>query len=141
MNGAQRDTIEEIKKLVEEESIETEAALRLTLAGQLIITQELVETRESMDRRIDTLEEDVERLRTCVNKKTDRIEKHLEDYPSIVWFWIHRRKSLIIILLVIMLTYTVLFGWVNISDIRQAVLYQLGLPPDLGIGPPPTPMP
>lgn len=141
MNGAQRNTIKEIKKLVEEENIETEAALRLTLAGQLIITQELAELKEAVDEKIEDLETNVEGLRKCVNVNVGSIEKHLEDYPSIVWFWYHRRKSLILILLVIMLTYTVLFGWVNISDVRQALLHQLGLPPDLGLGPPPTPIP
>ena len=159
MNGAQRDTIEEIKKLVQEESIDLDVALRLTLSSQLIITEEVVEIRkqtlriekraegrmvdleEGMDDKIEELEEDIISLRKCVESRVGKVESHLENYPSIVWFWIHKRKSLIIMLLIIMLMYTVLFGWVNISDIRQALLHQLGLPPDLGLGTPPTPMP
>ncbi len=142
MNGSQQATINEIKKLIEEDSIEIEAALRLTLASQLIVTEELgairkhaVRSEEGLDKRMDDLEVDVSELRKCVNKKVNEVESHLEKYPSIVWFWIHRRKTLLLMLLMIMLTYTVLFGWVNISDIRQAILSQLGLPLDLGLGP------
>lgn len=160
MNSHQEHTIQEITKLIQEDSIDTEAALRLTLASQLIINDSLGEIQaqtlrieeraekrmdlleEGLDERIDTLEVDVEKLRGCVQRRVGEVESHLEKYPSIVWFWIHRRKTLILMLLIIMLMYTVLFGWVNISDIRQALLHQLGLPPDLGLGPSvPTPLP
>lgn len=142
MNGSQQATINEIKKLIEEDNIEIDAALRLTLASQLIVTEELtairkhaVQSEKGLDKRMDCLEADVAELRACVNKKINEVETHLTRYPSVVWFWIHRRKTLLTMLLMIMLTYTVLFGWVNISDIRQAILAQLGLPPDLGLGP------
>lgn len=142
MNGSQQTTINEIKKLIEEDNIEIDAALRLTLASQLIITEELtgirthaVKSKEGLDKRMDCLEDDVAGLRECVNKRVTKVETHLGKYPSIVWFWIHRRKTLILMLLAIMLVYTILFGWVNISDIRQAILSQLGLPPDLGLAP------
>ena len=161
MNGAQRDTIEEIKKLVQEESIDLDAALRLTLSSQLIVTSELVEIKQQtlrieeraekrmtvlengVDEKIEELETYKASLRECITNRVGILETYHKDYPSLVWFWIHRRKSLILMLLVIMLMYTVLFGWVNISDIRQAILHQMGLPPDLGSGPPttPTPMP
>ena len=120
MNGSQQATINEIKKLIEEENIETEAALRLTLASQIIVTEELA-----------TVKIDVEKL----NKRVGALESYLTTYPSLSWFWMHRRKMLIILILLTMATYTVLFGWINISDIRQAILAQLGLPPDLGLGP------
>jgi ATP/maltotriose-dependent transcriptional regulator MalT len=159
VNSHQEHTIQEINKLVQEDSIETEAALRLTLASQLIINESLKEIQalthrieeragkrmdeleEGLEARIDDLEEDVKDLRGCVNKKVGSLEEHLEKYPSIVWFWIHRRRTLILLILASMVMYTILFGWVNISDIRQAVLHQLGLPPDLGLGPIPTPIP
>jgi UPF0288 family protein (methanogenesis marker protein 3) len=132
MTGSQqRTTIEEIKKLIEEENIEIEAALRLTLASQLIVTEELGEikthalkTGKSVDGQIDEIE-----------TKLNEIERYLERYPSMSWYWKHRRKMLLLLIFGIMVTYTVLFGWINISDIRQAVLSQLGLPPDLGITP------
>jgi len=120
MNGSQQATINEIKKLIEEENIETEAALRLTLASQLIVTEE-----------VTAVKTDVEKL----NKRIGELELYFDAYPSLSWFWAHRRKMLVLLIFLLMATYTVLFGWINISDIRQAILYQLGLPPDLGLGP------
>ena len=142
MNGSQRATINEIKKLIEEDSIEIEAALRLTLASQIIVTEELtaikshaLESDESVDTQIDAVITKVADLRSCGESKLEEIEQHLGKYPSISWYWQHRRKTLILLVLGIMVTYTILFGGVNISDIRQAILGQLGLPTDLGIGP------
>lgn len=142
MNGSQQTTINEIKKLIEEDNIEIEAALRLTLASQLIVTEELggINTQvdrleKSVDEQMDEVIIDVSKLRRCVNLKLTEIEQHLDTYPSVSWYWRHRRKMLILLVFGIMVMYTIFFGWINISDIRQAVLSQLGLPPDLGLGP------
>jgi hypothetical protein len=142
MNGSQQATINEIKKLIEEDNIEIEAALRLTLASQIIITEELgeikkqsVRSEENVDEQMLDIINDVGSLRKCGETKLDEIERHLEKYPSISWYWQHRRKTLLLLILGIMVVYTVLFGSINISDIRQAVLGQLGLPTDLGLGP------
>ncbi len=142
MNGSQQTTINEIKKLIEEDNIEIEAALRLTLASQIIVTEELtairthaVRSEENVDEQIDAVIHDVAGLRNCGEKKLDEIERHLEKYPSISWYWQHKRKTLLLLVFGIMVTYTIFFGWINISDIRQAILSQLGLPLDLGIGP------
>lgn len=142
MNGSQQATINEIKKLIEEENIEIEAALRLTLASQLIVTEELadikshaIRSEESVDEQICAVIADVASLRECGESKLDEIEQHLERYPSISWYWRHKRRTLLLLVFGIMVTYTIFFGWINISDIRQAILSQLGLPLDLGIGP------
>jgi hypothetical protein len=148
MNSHQQDTINEIKKLVEEENIEIEAALRLTLASQLIVTKDLekIKTRavlleENLDEQMDEIIINLDKLRKCVNVQLNDTKQYLEKYPSVSWYWTNRRKTLILLILAIMVLYTVLFGPVNISDIRQAILSQLGLPPDLGIEPSGTPMP
>ena len=144
MNGSQRATINEIKKLLEEENIEIGAALRLTLASQIIVTEELTDIKshalksdKNGEKQMDAVINDVAKLRSCVNSKLGEIERHLEKYPSISWYWKHKRKTLILLILGIMVVYTILFGSINISDIRQAILSQLGLPTDLGITPPP----
>ena len=142
MNGSQQATINEIKKLIEEDNIEIEAALRLTLASQIIVTEEsgaiksnALRWEASVDEQIDDVITDVASLRKCNESKLDEIERHLENYPSISWYWKHKRRTLLLLVFGIMVTYTVFFGWINISDIRQAILSQLGLPPDLGFGP------
>ena len=141
-NNSQQVTINEIKKLIEEDNIEIEAALRLTLASQLIVTEELAEIKSQNFRRVEHVDEQMSEvinnvggLRKCGEGKLSEIERHLEKYPSISWYWIHRRKTLIIVAFGLMITYTILFGWINISDIRQVILSQLGLPPNLGFGP------
>jgi hypothetical protein len=142
MANSSQHTINEIKKLIEEDNIEIEAALRLTLASQIIINEELAEIKSQSYRRVEHVDEqmnevitDVGEMRKCGVTKLDEIERHLEKYPSISWYWMHRRKTLIIVAFGLMITYTILFGWINISDIRQVILSQLGLPLDLGIRP------
>ena len=97
------------------------------LANQLVVNRRMTETKE------------------CIGEVKDDVSdiKHrLEKYPSILWLWFHRRKTLIAAFFVLMLMYTILFGVVNISDIRQALLHLAGLPTNLGLGPPtPTPFP
>jgi hypothetical protein len=142
MANSSQHTINEIKKLIEEDNIEIEAALRLTLASQIIITEELAHIKSQSDLWETTVDEqmhevitDVGGLRKCGETKLEEIELHLEKYPSISWYWMHRRKTLILVAFGLMITYTILFGWINISDIRQVILSQLGLPLDLGIRP------
>lgn len=141
-NSSQQVTINEIKKLIEEDNIEIEAALRLTLASQLIVTEELADIKSQARGRIEHVDEqmnevitDVSEMRACGVTKLEEIERHLEKYPSMSWYWMHKRKTLILVAFGIMITYTILFGWINISDIRQVILSQLGLPLDLGIHP------
>lgn len=132
---SQQVTINEIKKLIEEDNIEIEAALRLTLASQLIVTEELAQLEKTVGEQMNAVITDVGELRACGVSKLGEIEQHLEKYPSISWYWMHKRKMLILLVVGFMVAYTILFGWINISDIRQVVLSQLGLPLDLGIHP------
>lgn len=123
--GNHGEITEEIVALIKEDNLNNDAALRLILANQLVINRRMKKTNEV----VDEVKEDV-----------SAIKLSLERYPSVMWMWFHRRKTLIAAVLVLMLMYTVLFGVVNISDIRQALLSLAGLPPDLGIATP-TPLP
>lgn len=123
--GNHGEITEEIVALIKEDNLNTEAALRLILANQLVVNRRTLETKTSVGE---------------VQQDVSDIKKSLEMYPSVIWLWFHRRKTLIAAVLVLMLIYTVLFGVVNISDIRQALLSLAGLPPDLGIATP-TPLP
>ncbi len=124
MANNHEEITKEIKDLLKDDNLETDAALRLMLASQLVMSRRLKETKE------------------CVGEvKADVvvIKQSLERYPSIMWMWFHRRRTLIAIVFAVMLIYTVLFGVVNISDIRQALLELAGLPTNLGLGPTPVP--
>ena len=118
MANNHEEMTEEIRELLKEDNLNTDAALRLMLASQLIMGRRQKETKEC----VGEVKEDV-----------SAIKLSLERYPSIVWMWFHRRKTLIVAIFVLMLIYTVLFGVVNISDIRQAMLQLAGLPTDLGL--------
>lgn len=121
MAGNHEEITNEIKALIKEDNLNTDAALRLILANQLIVNRRMVETKE------------------CVSELKDDIayiKDSLEKYPSVMWMWFHKRKTLILTIVIIMVAYTVLFSPVNFSDIRQVLLDWIGLPPDLGFATP-----
>lgn len=123
MAGNHEEITDEIRSLIKEENLNTDAALRLILANQIIMNRRIKETKEC----ISEIKEDVV-----------LIKESLERYPSLIWMWYHKRKTLIFGLIVLMVLYTILFSPINFSDIRQVLLDWVGLPPDLGLA---TPVP
>ncbi len=135
--------IEEIAALLREDSIDPNTALRLILASQMATTKSLSEIQDSVTRFRKTSEERMKEFEDTVEEQlgdlTIRVvslETYRTYYPSLVWLWVSKKRTFIAVVLILMLLYTILFGWLNIDDIRHAVFDQLGLPYDLGLGPP-----
>lgn len=124
MAGNHEEITDEIRTLLKEDNLNYEAALRLILANQIIISRRMRETQDS----VGELKADVKDIKESLGK-----------YPSVVWMWYHKRKTLILGVIVLMVLYTVLFSPINFSDIRQVLLDWAGLPPDLGLSTTPVP--
>lgn len=123
MNGA--EIVEQIEDLLKEDSISPEAALRLILANQVTITKELHRVNSQMDTFKDGVEEKVDDL--C--KRVEALERYRTDYPSIGWLWKHRKKLVLFVMLLLMFSYAILFGWwIGIPEIRQAIATWFGIP-------------
>ena len=105
----------EIHNMVEHGDIETTEAVRLLLLSHAQLLSEMTELKREL--------------------------AELRRYPSLTWLWANRRRDVVVLLTVVFLIYTFLFAPWQISDLRQAILHLVGLPTDLGIGIPPTPIP
>ncbi len=133
MNGA--DIINEIGNLLEEESIEPDVALRLILANQVTMTRQLSDIQQSVtkfrmrsEERMDSFEKDIDDRLDDVTDRLLALEEYRTHYPSLMWLWIHRRRTLFFVAIVLALAYTVVFGWLGIDDVRHAVFNWVGIP-------------
>lgn len=111
MNG--EEVLAEMDQLISSNDIDPDTAMRLIIAGQKTIIKRL-------ERYHDDISDITERIRVL-----EEVQQH---YPSMLWLWANDRKNLIIILLVLMFVYTLLFGWLTVSDIRQILLDHAGIP-------------
>ena len=100
------DLINEIRDMVRSDDLETTAAIRLILVAQ-------GETIE----RLDDLE-------TAVLEASDRQKR----YPSATWLWVHNRRSLIAVVVLVFVLYTVILAPWYVVEMRTVLMHMIGLP-------------
>jgi len=96
---------EKIEELLKDDHIDQEAAIRLILLSQ----SEIID-------RLSTLEEEITRLR-----------KYQDDYPSLTWLLVHRRRPTILVIVSILLLLYFLSATESIA-IAQFLARSLGIP-------------
>ena len=102
-NGAY---IGEIKELLRENNLNTEAAMRLMLVMQIRIIEQFEMTEAQLNEVI---------------KKQER-------YPSIAYMFANNpKKTVLVIFLIFLLLYTIMSP-ITISDMRHAILDWMGIP-------------
>lgn len=98
--------ITEIKDLLKDDNLNTDAALRLMLVTQLRILEEVERTKQRLE----------------------GVAESQRKYPSVAWMFAnHPKKTAAIIFAVFMVLYTLLSP-ITISDIRHAILEWMGIP-------------
>ena len=103
------DTVELVSKidaLVEEQSIDTDTALRLILLSQ----------------------KDVMKRMSAVEATSKANGEYLVHYPSLTWLWVHRKKGTIFTVVAVFLLLYFLLTPLTISDIRHGIMDWAGLP-------------
>ena len=100
------EVIKEIRDLLREDNLNTDAAIRLMLTMQLRILEEVERTIRRVDEAV------------AVQTK----------YPSVSWMFSHHpKKTIAIVFAVFMVLYTLLSP-ITISDMRHAILEWVGIP-------------
>jgi len=127
------DILTEIKALITEGDIEQSAALRLMLASQLVVSQQL----DRMTGERDRLEKQVENIKDCldaVDKKTDSVLKKIqlvEDNPAVKLgsFISSHKKTTTALIFSMMLFFSIAPGF--LSTILYSIMVVMGVPSEL----------
>lgn len=107
MNGMK--LVSKIEELLDEERIDSEAAMRLMLLAQL----ELMERMENVEK-----------------VSNGNCDYHIK-YPSITWLWSHRRKTTIAVVVAVFLLLYFMLTPIGISDLRHSIMNALEIPHEL----------
>ena len=97
----------DIRTLIENSNMEPKEVDRLILITLSDIHEKLNELAADMD---------------SLRQETESVTQYRDKYPSITWLWSHRRKDLMIIMVIVFLIYTLLVTPYNIQEIRNSIL-------------------
>lgn len=128
------------QRLLQTQSIDNTEATRF-LMNEVVENDRRMEALKdsliSVTYDIERLQEDhsdqqkeIDRLREKLDKLDDAVETLLDyqkTYPTVMWYWVHQRKSVIFTIMLVFFAYTFLFWPITFMNIREALLDFFGL--------------